>query len=70
MFSKSLDTVFYYVDFVSRFLAWKCEISHESTRCISILLYTNKHDKTKNDCVILENIRKCIVFRIIFGVLI
>ena len=45
-------------------------MSHESTRCISILLYTNKHDKTKNDCVILENIRKCIVFRIIFGVLI
>ena len=29
---------------------------HESTRCISILFYTNKHDKIKKNCVILENI--------------
>ena len=28
----------------------------ESTPCISILIYTNKHDKIKNNCVILENI--------------
>ena len=27
---------------------------HKSTRCISILFYTNKHDKTENNCVILE----------------
>ena len=54
--SKSLGTVFYYVDFVSRFLSWKCEICHESTRCISILFYTKKHNNIKNYCVILENI--------------
>ena len=30
---------------------------HESTRCISILFYTNKHDKIKENCVVLENIR-------------
>ena len=30
-------------------------MSHESTRCISNLFYTNKHDKIKNNCVILEN---------------
>ena len=53
--SKSLDTVFYYVDFVGRFLAWKCKMSHESTPCISILFYPNKHDKIKINCVILEN---------------
>ena len=28
----------------------------ESARCISILFYTNKHDKIKKNCVILENI--------------
>ena len=28
---------------------------HESTGSIAILFYTNKHDKFKNDCVILEN---------------
>ena len=49
---------FYYVDFISPFLTRKCEISHESTRCISILFYTNKHDKIKITCVILENIHK------------
>ena len=31
---------------------------HESTRCISILFYTNKHDKIKINCFILENIHK------------
>ena len=30
---------------------------HEIIRCISILFYTNKHDKIKNNYVILENIR-------------
>ena len=29
---------------------------HESTRCISILFYTNKHDKIKENFVTLENI--------------
>ena len=29
---------------------------HESTGRITILFYTNKHDKFKNNCVILENI--------------
>ena len=33
-------------------------MSQESTRCISILFYTNKHDKIKITCVILENIHK------------
>ena len=47
---------FYYVDFVSRFLAWKYEMYHKSTRCISILFHTNKHDKIKKNCVILKNI--------------
>ena len=31
-------------------------MSHESTCCISILFYTNKHDTIKINCVILENI--------------
>ena len=30
-------------------------MSHESTRCISILFYTNKHDEIEINCVILEN---------------
>ena len=29
---------------------------HESTGCITILFYTNKHDKFKKNCVVLENI--------------
>ena len=29
---------------------------HESTPCISILFFTIKHDKIKNNCVIVENI--------------
>ena len=28
---------------------------HESTRCKSIFLYSNKHDKIENNCVSLEN---------------
>ena len=28
----------------------------ESTHFISILFYTNKHNKIKNNCVILENV--------------
>ena len=47
---------FYYVDFARKFLAWKCEMYHESTCCISILFYTNKHDKIKKNSVVLENI--------------
>ena len=31
-------------------------MSHERTCCISILFYTNKHDKIKIICVILEEI--------------
>ena len=58
---------FYYVDFVSRFLAWKCEMYQESTRCTSILFYTNKHDKIKNNCVVLENINLQINFIIWLG---
>ena len=34
----------------------------ESTRCTSILFYTNKHDKIKNNCVVLENINLQINF--------
>ena len=30
-------------------------MSHESTRCISSLFYTNKHDKMENNCVTAEN---------------
>ena len=30
-------------------------MSHESTLCISILVYTNKHDEIEINCVILEN---------------
>ena len=51
----SLDS-FCYVDFASRFLAWKCEMYHESTHYTNILFYTNKHNKIKKNCVILENI--------------
>ena len=42
------------MDFVSTILAEKCEIYHESTRCINTLFYTNKHDKVKNNNVTLE----------------
>ena len=49
--SKPLDTVFYYVHFLSRFLAGKCEMSHESTCYIILVFYTNEHDKVKNNCI-------------------
>ena len=49
--SKPLDTGFYYVHFVSRFLASKCEMSHKSACCIILLFYTNEHDKNKNNCI-------------------
>ena len=58
----SLDTAFYYVDFVSRFVsrssffASNCEMYHESSRCINISFYTIKHDKIKNNCVIFKNV--------------